>query len=515
MNLFKKYWGIVLLIIMLGIGLLTFDYYGVSMDEEQQHSIGQITYEYIYGGEKAELNYNNLHDSEKDYGVAFELPLIFIEKIFSQTDLREIYLTRHLLTHIFYLLSAFFCFLLIDLIYKNKLLATIGFLLLIINPCIYGHSFFNSKDIPFMSMFLICFYLSALAFIKKEFIYFMFLGIGIGLLINLRIMGILMFFLVPVFLFIDFIHERKGTGYKFKNIYFMIIFVFTAMATLYISWPYLWGNPVEKFITAFNDMSKRYWEGYVFFNGEMVKATDEPWFYSIAWFGITNPIFYLMAGVFSIVLLIINFCKTPFVYLFNNKERNNLFYLFCFIGPILAVIFFRSVLYDGWRQLYFIYPSFVLLIIYGLNFLFKTKIKLIVAGGFLISFSSVVFFMISNFPFQHIYFNRIINNKPPEYIRKHFELDYWGTSYKQALEYICSHDNSEIIPINSNDYGIMNKLILKPEDRKRIVFVSLSESRYLITNYRWRPNGYVEYKDHELYSIKVMNNSINTIYKLK
>ena len=43
--------------------------------------------------------------------------------------------------------------------------------------------------------------------------------------------------------------------------------------------------------------------------------------------------------------------------------------------------------------------------------------------------------MIRNHPFQNVYFNNFLSHDE-QYLRKNFEMDYWGTSYKQALEYV-------------------------------------------------------------------------------
>jgi len=254
----------------------------------------------------------------------------------------------------------------------------------------------------------------------------------------------------------------------------------------------------------------------VLFNGDLVNVRSLAWYYGIVWFAITTPILYLLAGFLGIVLFIMKFSKHPAQYLSNTKERNNIFYVICFFAPIAAVIILKSVIYDGWRQLYFIYPSFVLLAIYSLNYLLKTKLKYIVISIFFLAFSLTTYFMVSNFPFQQVYFNKLVDHNPPEHLRKNFEMDYWGVSYKQSLEYILKYDKSDTISIAIENYpGYANNMILPDEERKRLKYVELKDAKYFITNYRWHPQDYEELSKYKWHSIKVMNNSINTIYKLK
>jgi hypothetical protein len=61
-------------------------------------------------------------------------------------------------------------------------------------------------------------------------------------------------------------------------------------------------------------------------------------------------------------------------------------------------------------------------------------------------------------------------------------MDYWGVSYRKALEYIVQNDPSPLIKIvettNSLKY---NASLLKPEDRERLYFCYPSEEpNYLV-----------------------------------
>lgn len=499
--------GLILLTFTCIVSIFIFKDYGISWDEDTQRETGKLTYEYIFNDNQELLNW-----PDKDYGVAFELPLYMLEKALNLKDSRDIYLSRHLATHLFYLVGAFFLFLLIDLLYKNKWLATIGFLLLVLNPRIYAHSFFNTKDIPFMAMFIICLYLNAKAFKTKQIKYFILLGFSYGLLINLRLMGALLPFLSTLFLFFDYWIEKDKTNLKL----WLILTVISCL-TLYVSWPYLWNNPFFNFYEAFRNMSKFRWGGHVLFNGDITKSRLIGWKYIPTWFSITTPILYLMSGLFGTVILVYYFIKSPYNYLRNILNRNFLVFLICFFGPVFVVIVLRSVLYDGWRQLYFIYPSFILLCVYGLHHGFKNGYKKTVL---IITFLALFFaskFMVENHPLQHVYFNSLVDTNTPEHLRLQFELDYWGTSYKQSYDYILNNDASKRITVKvENIPGTLNRLILPKNERNRIQLVeTIEEADYFITNYRGHYQDYDGLESNKWHSIKVYNNSVNAIYKLK
>ena len=507
----KKHIGIVLLCLSLLIGFCIYDDYGISWDDPMQRSTGEINYNYVFKGDNALKTFN-----ERDYGVAFELPLIIIEKVFNIKDTRNVYLMRHLATYLFFVFSAFICFLLIEILYKNKLLAACGFLLLLLNPLIYTHAFFNTKDIPFLSMFIVCFFLTALAFKINRYHLFIMLGMACGLLTNLRIMGILLVICIGLCLLIDMIIVINHKKLRTKSLIHVLAFSLAFLITLYATGPFLWASPLHNFITTFRNMSVFRQEVPVLYFGQLIKAPDLSRMYCLVWFLISTPILYLLFGFFGIGLVIYKFFRNPLLFITNSLERNNLIYLACFFGPIMAVIIFKSVLYDGWRQLYFIYPSFVLLILFGLNQLFKTKAKKSAIILLFIGFSSIGIFMIKNHPFQYVYFNQFVSSKKENHFRKNFDMDYWGISYKKSLDYILENDTSKAIKISVANYsGCVNGQILKPEQRKRITFVDEKDAKYFITNYRWHPKEYTYPSAQIFHSFTVSNNSINTIYKLK
>jgi hypothetical protein len=107
------------------------------------------------------------------------------------------------------------------------------------------------------------------------------------------------------------------------------------------------------------------------------------------------------------------------------------------IAPISAVILLNSVLYNGWRHLYFVYPLFILVAIHGfyvtnaliINARLSFFFKLFIAGSLLI----IMAWMVKWHPYQYLYFNRLAGDW-----NKNFEGDYWGVAYRRPLEKISN-----------------------------------------------------------------------------
>lgn len=365
--------------------------------------------------------------------------------------------------------------------------------------------------------------LCALAFDKNTYKYFILLGVGCGILTDVRIMGVLLIVCISLFFISDYLTSLKDKKRRRQILKLFFTYITSTALVIYVAWPYLWRNPIQNFRNSFITMSKFPWDGGVLFDGQYMTASHLPWNYGIIWFLISNPTLYLVLGIIGIIFFIYNSFRNYKNLLLDEIERNNLLYFFCFIMPIIAVIDLHSVIYDTWRQLYFIYPAFILLAIYGLNRLIKTKAKLIAVAIPIIVIGLTAFYMVNNYPFEHIYFNEFVRSDEPEHIRKNWEFDYWGTSYKQALDYIVKNDTSQKIDVGVADWpGIFNSMLLKPIDRKRINYIeNMQDVKYYITNYR-KFSYYREHPDScplpqskTYYSFKVLNSTVVTVFKLK
>jgi hypothetical protein len=501
--------GILLFLIAFVIGITTCADYGISWDEPIQRSLGITTYNYVFHNDNALLT-----DNDRGLGTGFELPLIFIEKALRLRDTRDIYLARHLATHIFFLFAAFCAYLLAYRLFKEKFIACLAFIMIAFCPRIYAHSYFNSKDIPFLSAFLIALLVSLVAFEKNKYSWYFILGIATGYATSIRSMGILLAICILLFLNVDLLTAFSRKEKIMPVINKIILFVIGFFAMLYFSWPVLWRSPVHNFIDEFRALSHIKYGGEVCLNGTIYPGNNLPWQYMLIWFPITVPELWLISGLIGILCLLYGVLNNPLKYIRNTKERNFVLHLLCFIAPVAAMTLLNGVNIDDWRHIYFIYPSFVILALFTINKLAVRHTKIVVQLGCVAQVGLIAFFMIKYHPFQQIYFNSFVFHKE-EYLRDHYDMDYWGCSFKQGVEYILTKNPNGKIKIASRlDWPLKNNLMLLPDnDQKRIDVVSVETANYFIDGcYRGHPYGHpypVEY------SIKVLNSSILNIYKTR
>jgi len=540
-----KYKLIVVLffIVYFFMGISIFKDYGISWDEETNRANGVFSAVYInkkLGNIISTKNFipdinaiPNLSEwKDKDYGVFFELILIASEFILSLDDSRDIFLMRHFLTFFMFWISIIFYYLLVKQRFKDWKMGLLGCLFLTLSPRIFADSFYNSKDIVLLSFAIINTF-TLINFLKyKTFLSAFLHAISSALLINTRIVGIYIPCITFLFIGIEIFRYKSPNSYYIRKIITILItYLLLLISFSYMFWPYLWENPVHNFIQVFINMSKFRWHNSVLFEGAFIKTTELPWYYIPLWIIITTPVLYILLFLSGILYILPNFLKHPLQIFRNEDEKSDIIFLLLFFSPLFAVIFLKSVLYDGWRQMYFIYPPFLLVALIGFSCLIKqAKLKLkkdyyntfifVITAITIYSICSTSFFMIKYHPHQNVYFNFIAGKD----ISKKFELDYWGLSYKQGLEYILNIDKNKIININAETpCGERNVGILNKRDRERINFVSIENATYFISNYRftWNQNQYYKYNEkaypyiNKIFSIQIKDYEIIGIYKLQ
>jgi hypothetical protein len=200
----------------------------------------------------------------------------------------------------------------------------------------------------------------------------------------------------------------------------------------------------------------------------------------------------------------LNFFKKYLNIWSDDHDVQDFIFIALFFAPLFAVIFMKSILYDGWRQMYFLYPSFLILAVGGYRVIwrFAASLRYLQVAHFAIIiltvlyFSYYVFYIHSVHPYQNVYFNFLAGKN----LKERFDLDYWGLSNRQALEFILSSDRRVIVPVWSNNFPKLDVAMksLPFEDRNRLKVVDqLADADYVVNNYRLDP---LDYSHNDLFT---------------
>ena len=451
-------------------GIAVLDDYGIPGDGPVQRRSAEQNAAYIMGDRDALPGGLDVI-SDSYYGIAFELPLLLVERLLGLDDSRNIYLTRHLLTHLFFIAGGFICGLLAWRMFNNRWLALLAMLLFLLHPRLYAHSFFNSKDIPFAVMFMLALYLTHRAFRRDTAGAFVLLGLVVGLAANMRPFALL---LLPAVLALRGLDWRAASGGGRKHALLTAGgFAAAALLAIYASQPWYWENP-WRFIDGLQTLSRHPILMNGLFQGQIVRSDAAPADYIPVWFSITAPPGALLLGLAGMAALLWRGFRAPARVWRQGELRFRLLLLGCFVLPIAVVIVLQSHIYAGWRHLYFLWGPFCLLAAAGvpsrlspggLNRLRRMAVYGLAVAGL----GAAGYAIVSLHPHQQVYFNLLVNRAGPEELRRQYDMEYWQVAHLQGLEYLLERYPDRTLYVAAHPRAMPSRMLLPAAERERIL----------------------------------------------
>lgn len=378
------------------------------------------------------------------YGIGFQIisqPIqFFLKEVLKKNKNLDDYgaklLAKHFVVFLFFFISGIFFYLILRKLIDNENFCILGTLLYLTYPYLFGQAMFSPKDVPFMSVWLMCTYVSFSLFEKiihsneLKIKYILTFAICTSYLLSIRIAGVLI--LIQYFItLIIFINIYKINYFNFfKKFYIhLFIFLFSLTSFLFLFYPILWVDPfliIETFTvnaSHFNNVGTTTL-------GEIMYAADLPSTYLIIWLAVKIPLIILL----GIILIPVVERK-----IFEDKKKGIFFgtILFSVISIILILIFKRVHLYDEIRQVMFLVP---LIFILGLVTLFVFSKNIF----YLIGILTLILFIFENIkinPYQYVWFNL-----PSRYLdlTKNFELEYQGISGREISKHLYKFEEQNL-----------------------------------------------------------------------
>lgn len=334
----------------------------------------------------------------------------------------------------------------------------IALVLMCLSPRYTGNMMNNPKDIPFAAAYItalfsmICFFKSSKT-IKLSGL--LAVAVSLGMAFGLRIGAVILFFYFALFNGLNWLQQTEKKNFKdllthFIGPTFFILGLGYAIGLMF--WPYGWFNPVINLFDALKKISDfQFWNHTVLFNGQYYLASELPWYYLPQWILISTPEFFL-AGIIIFILIY------PAVLNGTNKLPISLL-IFSVIFPLATIILKKSIVYDSWRHVFFVYPPLVVLSSlswsYFYNDIQRPLIKrLVILGGVLLLILPLSW-LIQNHPHGTTYFNHISGGLKYNFTRH--ETDYWCNSMRSCASNLAEQleDTDQTVVIRS-DCGIMS-----------------------------------------------------------
>jgi len=287
-------------------------------------------------------------------------------------------------------------------------------------------------------------------------------AVMLGLSVSTRVGGVLAGALIAVYFLVKV---------KKKSIIALIAYASISIFVTYITWPFLWQNPIGNFIESLIVSSDFGWTGNVLFQGVQYKSYDLPASYLpvLLILQLTEPVIFLFW--IGVILAIVKML---------NRKRNweEIFIILAwFFIPFLLVIIFKPLMYDNFRHWLFIVPPIFILAGFALDELSKCiKPRFVNLAILIVLISPGLYWGVKLHPYQYIYYNNFVGGVGGA--NRRYELDFWVTSYREATMYLNDEAplNSQVLVIGPR--RIFRSYAREDLDREWFRAEQIEESTY-------------------------------------
>jgi len=448
-----KRWEIslgVIIVFAFGVFLLDLHRYGASFDEPSLYSYADrsiAAYRSVLSGSSAEP-FDDIY-SLSYYGPAYlilgRLGAGAVQTIAPRLDTFDAW---HVINFINFLMGVWLIYLLAQRI-ASKPAAWLSALLYLTQPLLWGHGVMNPKDMPFMTAFLGVL-VSGMKMVDmylerqetgagfqlgknsrrrwEPWAWLLLTGILSGLTVSIRILGPAALGLIWLYALINKTSARWKILFGAGTL---------TILTAYLSWPFLWRNPISNVIQVLQTMTAYPWIGTVRFEGHNLLAGELPFYYLPKLLGIQ----------FTLPLILLSILGTGILLqrtgLKSKLSSPAVILLLWFWLPILAVMLLRPNSYDNFRQYLFITPPLFAIAAVAVDKLFdwlrSPAFRYSLAGLLLLPGIIAGIWL---HPYEYVYYNGLVGWTGN--VGRSYETDYWATAMCEAGETVSQ------LPVQTN-----------------------------------------------------------------
>ncbi len=457
------------------IGLLSFRQYGIPTDEGTMDSLGRDAYDYVFRGAEWPEN-----PAWRYHGTVVELPLQIIENAVAAPDdvphvYRRVYV-RYFAVFLLWFAGLVALYALARRHFDSWRWALVTCAMYFLTPRFFAHSFYNSRDIPATTFFVLGM-LTLLRMGEKRTVRSAILhGIATALALALRMPALILVVLTLLYLGMDVVSRlltQSSLRLRQTLLLASVYLAVTAMATVAF-WPFLWQHPFAHFVEAYRFMSSLGGETVLFGH----TYAHMPWSYIPAWMLITTPVLYTAFFLCGFLLLLAALIRHPLRMIIHARE--DLLMAAWFVLPILSVVLSGAGIYNEWRHVYFVYPAFLLVAVSGMwraldwcrtkrNPLLRQLVP--VALGVQLSLTGL--WMLRNHPLEFAYFS--LPTRVIDAVFTPGRVDYWGLSYREAVRYVLTHNQGVVSIYSPENIAFQNAYNVFPTSLSRIMRVPTPE----------------------------------------
>jgi hypothetical protein len=422
------------------VAALTFTDYGITWDERYQAEYGRMVIDYVASGFR-DTSWNSFLNLAY-YGPLFEIWPALAYRMLGrwQFEIRHAFIAASALTGLIGVA------LIGERLRTGRFLPFIAVLGLITIPAYYGHTFFNSKDIPFAAAFTWAIY--ALIRLPDAPAAAVRYGLLTAVALLIRVNAVVLFILAATAMAVMAVINRDWRRHLPDVTGRFALGAVIAWAVMILFWPWAHLDPLRNPFEALGAMVRFQPMVPVLFDGVYFSSREVPRHYLTTMLAITTPLplvtlVFIGAGVTAVRLL------------WRRITFAELVVLLWLIAPLAAQALLRSPTYDGTRHYLFVYPAMALVAALGATTLLAAlRHSPIIGAGILATLLAVVPHMIALHPYQYVFYNALAGGTARAAER--YESDYWGASLSESARWIDANrcpGRVTTVVCATDDYG--------------------------------------------------------------
>jgi len=391
---------------------------------------------------------------ERDHGICLYYPLFwaFASDAFSTQQLAVIWRCH---TWSIFVLSLWALYCICRHMGFSRAVSCTGVLMLFLSPRFFAEGHYNNKDIALMALVLVLLWQTARMLEKPDWKRGLCFALCAGLCTATRVVGAAfccLFGLVIVLhlLFTKRLNRRTiatGVGVLAASVLFYCLLT-----------PSFLADPLG-FIeyTLKNAVGFSRWHGDLLFFGRTIHCASEwpPRIYLPVFIAITTPVWMLLLLTLGCIVILRRMVNSRLAVLQEAPSLLSLTALASWVLPLLGLITLRSLVYNGWRHVYFLYGPMVLCMTAAVHFLSRLRLRRLAAALLCVCLLLNASGIAVNHPMQYAYYNCLV---PSSREMLQFEPDWWNLSCYTALTHLLEQTD-EPITIGYSDFRTRSGLI--------------------------------------------------------
>ncbi len=417
--------------------------FGFTWDERFQQKYGEEIWDYLHG-RLPRSSFDTDLGNQYLYGGLVELAAVAAQHAVRA----DTYVVRHVVTSVFGWIGIVFTGLLAGRLFGRRA-GWLAALLLALSPRFFADAMNNPKDAPFAALSMAALYFALTIDWRPPFVswrHLARLALAIALAINIRPLGVILLgYAGGVIMLVagwSALTSSRSDRWRTLGIaaakVMLLALVVLPLGTL--TWPWAQASPYLRPLEGLLITSRADWaRGFeVLYDGQSLGAGSLPRSYVPVWLFMSLPPV-VLGGI----------ALSGLAWRKGAAAAAAWTGLAAFaLTPVAAAIVRDATIYDGIRHLEFIVPPLMVLAAAGWTAaleLRQPRLRWVVAGVLSLGLLEPLVFQVRNHPNQIVYFSPLMGGPREAFAR--YDMDYWGNSVLQAVEWAARRADRSGFPI--------------------------------------------------------------------